>query len=274
MPDLSRSELSRPDLSRPDLSSQDLGRPHRVLILGGTTEARALAASCADRGIDAVTSLAGRTGTPLAVAGEVRVGGFGGADGLAGYLRTEQIDVLVDATHPFAATISAHAAQAADAAGVPLLVLRRPGWTARPGDRWHRVPSVASAAGLLPGLGRRVFLTTGRQSIGAFAARDDCWFLSRSVEPPEPPMPRHLEVLLDRGPFAVAAERALLTGHRIDVLVTKDSGGNTAKLDAARQLGVPVIVVDRPPAAGPASTASTVDEALHLLHRAGIVAAG
>jgi precorrin-6A/cobalt-precorrin-6A reductase len=251
----------------------DLSRPQRVLILGGTTEARALAASCAERGIHVVTSLAGRTSTPLAVAGEVRVGGFGGADGLAGYLRTEGFDALVDATHPFAATISAHAARAAGAAGVPLLVLRRPGWTERPGDRWHRVPSVAEAAGLLPGLGRRVFLTTGRQSIGAFADRDDCWFLSRSVEPPEPPMPRHLEVLLDRGPFAVAGERALLTGHRIDVLVTKDSGGSTAKLDAARELGVPVIVVDRPPA-GPAPAAATAEEALRRLHHAGINTAG
>jgi precorrin-6A/cobalt-precorrin-6A reductase len=236
----------------------------RVLILGGTTEARALAAACAEAGVGTVTSLAGRTSAPLAIAGAVRTGGFGGADGLAAYLREERFAAVVDATHPFAATMSAHAAAAAASAGVPLLVLRRPGWTEQPGDRWHRVPSVAAAAGLLPELGRRVFLTTGRQGIAAFAVLDECWFLARSVEPPEPPMPRRLQVLLDRGPFDVAAERDLLRGHRIDVLVTKDSGGVPAKLTAARDLGVPVIMVDRPPA-GPGPVAATVEDALSWL---------
>jgi precorrin-6A/cobalt-precorrin-6A reductase len=247
----------------------------RVLVLGGTTEARALAAACADRpGLDTVTSLAGRTSAPLAIAGAVRTGGFGGADGLAGYVREHRIAAVVDATHPFAATMSAHAAAATAAAGVPLLVLRRPGWTEQPGDRWHRVPAVPAAADLLPALGRRVFLTTGRQSIAAFAELDACWFLARSVEPPEPPMPRRLEVLLDRGPFRVAGERALLTGHRIDVLVTKDSGGATAKLEAARDLGVPVIMVDRPPA-GPGPVVATVADALRWLdHQLGTIAPG
>ncbi|GAA2856566.1 precorrin-6A reductase [Actinoplanes cyaneus] len=212
----------------------------RVLILGGTTEARELAALIAGEH-EVITSLAGRTSAPRLPAGEVRVGGFGGPEGLARYLAEQRIDVLVDATHPFAARISANAA----AMAVPTLILRRPGWVASPGDDWQRVASVADAAAALTG--GRVFLTTGRQTIHAFAHRDDCWFLARSVEPPAPPMPRHLEVLLDRGPFTVEGERWLLAEHRIDVLVTKDSGGSDAKLAAARAEGVRVILVDRPP---------------------------
>ncbi|GAB1642090.1 cobalt-precorrin-6A reductase [Krasilnikovia sp. MM14-A1259] len=225
----------------------------RVLILGGTTEGRALAAACADLpGLHVTSSLAGRTSAPLHVAGRVRVGGFGGVDGLTAYLRSERVGALVDATHPFAATMSAHAATAAARAGVPLLVLRRPGFASRPGDDWHRVPTVAAAADLLPTLGEQVFLTTGRQSIAAFAGVTGCWFLSRSVEPPEPPVPARLRVVLDRGPFTVAGERALLAAHRIDVLVTKDSGGAAPKLDAARHRGIPVVMIDRPGAATPA----------------------
>ncbi|AEV87875.1 cobalt-precorrin-6x reductase [Actinoplanes sp. SE50] len=216
----------------------------RILLLGGTTEARRLAGLTADDH-EVTTSLAGRTSAPLRPAGDVRIGGFGGADGLARYLVEQRIDVLVDATHPFAAGISGNAGSAAAATGVPLLVVRRPGWTATPGDAWHRVASLEAAVARLTG--GRVFLTTGRQTIGAFAARDDCWFLARSVEPPEPPLPRRLEVLLDRGPFTVAGERDLLLRHRIDVLVTKDSGGSDAKLVAARELGVPVLMIDRPP---------------------------
>lgn len=231
----------------------------RVLLLGGTTEARRLAGLVAGE-CTVVTSLAGRTTDPLLPAGEVRIGGFGGVDGLAGYLRDERIDVVVDATHPFAATMSGHAFQVCTALGVPLLILRRPGWTARPGDEWHRVASLPEAAVMLPRLGRRVFLTTGRQGLAHFAGLDGCWFLARSVEPPAGAMPRHLEVLLDRGPFTVEAERELITRHRVDVLVTKDSGGADAKLTAARELGVPVLMVNRPPA--PATTAvSTADAA-------------
>lgn len=231
----------------------------RVLILGGTTEARELAALIAGEH-EVTTSLAGRTSAPRLPAGEVRVGGFGGAGGLADYLRKRRIDVLVDATHPFAARISANAA----AMDVPLLVLRRPGWTASPGDEWHRVASVGEAATRLKD--QRVFLTTGRQTIREFAGLDDCWFLARSVEPPEPPMPRRLEVLLDRGPFTVESERRLLTEHRIDVLVTKDSGGADAKLAAARAEGVPVLMIDRP--AGPAAPAvPTADAAAAWLRR-------
>ncbi|MDI6103177.1 cobalt-precorrin-6A reductase [Actinoplanes sp. NEAU-A12] len=239
----------------------------RVLLLGGTTEARRLAGLVAGE-FTVVTSLAGRTTDPLLPAGEVRIGGFGGVDGLAGYLRDERIDVVVDATHPFAATMSGHAFDACAALGVPLLILRRPGWTAGAGDEWHRVASLPEAAQTLPRLGRRVFLTTGRQGLALFAGLDGCWFLARSVEPPAGVMPRHLEVLLDRGPFTVEGERELITRHRIDVLVTKDSGGADAKLVAARELGVPVLMVNRPPAP-PATTVSTADAAVSWLRARG-----
>ncbi|MFE3849562.1 cobalt-precorrin-6A reductase [Streptomyces griseorubiginosus] len=223
--------------------------PH-VLILGGTTEARELAAALAGRpGVRVTTSLAGRVARPGAIAGEVRVGGFGGAEGLADWLRAEHVDALVDATHPFARAITANAARAAAVTGVPSLVLRRPGWHPGPRDRWHPVDSLAEAAESLPGLGRRVFLTTGRMELAAFAHLTDLHFVVRSVEPPEAPMPPHTEVILARGPFTVADESALLHDHRIDVLVTKDSGGaaTAAKLTAARELALPVVVVRRPP---------------------------
>ncbi|BEL12069.1 cobalt-precorrin-6A reductase [Actinoplanes sichuanensis] len=238
-----------------------------MLVLGGTTEARRLAGMVADE-FDVVTSLAGRTTDPLRPAGDVRIGGFGGVDGLTRYLRDERIDAVVDATHPFAAAISGNAAVACGASGVPLLMVKRPGWTAGPGDEWHRVASLPEAAGLLPGLGRRVFLTTGRQGLAHFAGLDGCWFLARSVEPPTGAVPPHLEVLLDRGPFTVESERELIIGHRIDVLVTKDSGGADAKLVAARELGVPVLMVNRPPTPD-ARTVSTADAAASWLRTLG-----
>jgi precorrin-6A/cobalt-precorrin-6A reductase len=236
----------------------------RVLLLGGTTEARALAGLLTRAGYEVITSLAGRTRAPLHPAGELRVGGFGGVDGLAGYLRDARIDVLIDATHPFAATMTGHAVAAGGALGVPLLILRRPGWAAGRGDEWHRVASLAEAAALVPSLGRRVFLTTGRQGLAEFAELDECWFLARSVEPPGSPAPRRLDVLLDRGPFTVEGERALIAAHRIDVLVTKDSGGSDAKLAAARAARIPVVMVDRP-ALPPAAVVATPDEALAWL---------
>lgn len=236
-----------------------------ILILGGTTEARTLAAALAGGGLTVITSLAGRTSSPLLPAGELRIGGFGGAGGLAAYLRERGIDGLVDATHPFAADMSANAANAAAATGVPLLALRRPGWVEQPGDDWHRVPSIADAAALLPGLGRRVFLTTGRQEIAAFAELGDCWFLARSVEPPSPPMPKNLEVVLDRGPFTLDGELHLLRTHRIDVLVSKNSGGADAKLAAARRTRTPVVLIDRPQSPSGVPTATTVSEAVAWL---------
>ena len=218
----------------------------RLLILGGTTEARALAAACAAAlpHLATISSLAGRTTEPIVPEGSLRIGGFGGVPGLVSYLRTEHVAAIIDATHPFADRMTRHAAEAASVTGIPVLRLQRPGWTEQPGDHWHRVPTMTEAAAAVHG---RVFLTTGRQEIAAFADRDDCWFLARSVEPPQPPMPGRLEVILDRGPFTVDGETALLADHRIDVLVTKDSGGADAKLAAARARNVPVVVVDRPP---------------------------
>lgn len=236
-----------------------------LLILGGTAEARRLATALAgERGLRVVSSLAGRVRAPVLPPGETRLGGFGGADGLARWLRDEGIDAVVDATHPFAARMTANAAAACAATGVPLLVLNRPGWCAGPGDDWRRVGSLPAAAALLPSLGRRVFLTTGRRGLATFAGLDDLWFLVRSVDPPDGPAPHRMRVLLDRGPFAVDAERALLREHRVEVLVTKNSGGtmSAAKLTAAREARVPVVMVDRPPVPAGVVTASTVDEAL------------
>ncbi|OON81885.1 cobalt-precorrin-6A reductase [Streptomyces tsukubensis] len=225
-----------------------LTRPH-VLVLGGTTEARALAAALDERPeLRVTTSLAGRVKDPAALPGAVRVGGFGGAAGLAAWLGAHRVDAVVDATHPFAADITAHAGLAAAETGVPLAVLRRPGWEPVAGDQWRRVPSLRDAARALAGHGREVFLTTGRTGLAEFSGLDGHHFLVRAVEPPEPPFPRHLRVLLDRGPYTVHGETELLRAHRVDVLVTKDSGGAAtgAKLAAARALGVPVLMVDRP----------------------------
>ncbi|MEU3281007.1 cobalt-precorrin-6A reductase [Streptomyces antibioticus] len=223
-----------------------------VLILGGTTEARRLAELLHGRpGLRLTSSLAGRVAAPRLPPGEVRIGGFGGTEGLTAWLREHAVDMLVDATHPFAGTMSFHAAAAAATTRVPLLALRRPGWVPVPGDRWREVASLAEAAAALPGLGRRVFLTTGRMGLAAFAdLPDDLWFLVRSVDAPEPPYPARTEVLLDRGPFTLDGERDLLSRHRIDVVVTKDSGGaaTAPKLTAAREAGLPVVVVRRPPA--------------------------
>lgn len=235
--------------------------------MGGTGEARRLAAALQGRTGYAVTSsLAGRVATPALPSGEVRIGGFGGVDGLLGWLRDRRVDAVVDATHPFAARITAHAVAATTALRLPLLVLRRPGWTAGPGDRWRRVPDATAAAGLLPGMGERVFLATGRGDLGAFAALDDHWFLLRAVDPPAPPVPRRRHLVLARGPFTVDGERGLLGEHRIDVVVTRDSGGDltAAKLVAARELALPVLLLDRPPA--PAAPAvATVEEAVGWL---------
>lgn len=241
-----------------------------VLVLGGTTEARELAASLATRpDVRVTTSLAGRVSRPEAQAGDVRIGGFGGAEGLATWLREYEVDAVVDATHPFAAAITANAARAAAATGVPAVVLRRPGWRPGPGDRWHPADSLTEAAALLPPLGHRVFLTTGRLGLAAFAALTEAHFLVRSVEAPEPPLPPHTEVLLARGPFTVDGERALLREHRIDVLVSKDSGGEAtaAKLVAARDLGLPVVVVRRPPLP---PGVSAVPDAAQALSRLGL----
>ncbi|MFI1252772.1 cobalt-precorrin-6A reductase [Streptomyces netropsis] len=243
-------------------------RPRHVLILGGTTEARRLAAElAADPALRVTSSLAGRVAAPRLPAGQVRIGGFGGPEGLARWLREQQVDALIDATHPFAGTISFNAARAAADVHVPLLALRRPGWVAGPDDDWHPVGSLAEAADALPALGGRAFLTTGRMGLAAFAHLEDMWFLVRSVDAPEPPMPARTEVLLDRGPFTVEGEAELLRRYGIDVLVTKDSGAaaTAAKLVAAREAGIPVVVVRRPPAPEGVPVAADPAEAVRWL---------
>ena len=239
----------------------------RVLILGGTSEASTLAAACAGRGdLEVISSLAGRTKAPQAPPGEVRVGGFGGAAGLERFLSERAIDRVVDASHPFAEQIGRNAEAACRAAGVPRLRLLRPPWRRQPGDRWVEVADLAEAAGRLPELGRRAFLTIGQQDLDAFADLRDVWLLIRTIERPAEPLPAQAHWVQARGPFTLADELELLSDHAIDVLVTKASGGEVtrAKIEAARQLVLPVLMVRRPPPpAGPVVT--TVAEALDWL---------
>ncbi|NEB75484.1 cobalt-precorrin-6A reductase, partial [Streptomyces sp. SID14478] len=215
--------------------------PH-VLVLGGTTEARRLAETLHGT-VRLTSSLAGRVAAPRLPPGEVRVGGFGGAAGMADWIRDHAVSAVIDATHPFAERISFNAAGAAATAHVPLLALRRPGWVPGAGDDWREAGSLAEAAQAVRGLGERVFLTTGRMGLAAFAHIDDAFFLVRSVDAPQPPFPPRSQVLLDRGPFTLDGEREILARHRIDVLVTKDSGGaaTAPKLTAAREAGIPVV---------------------------------
>jgi len=226
----------------------------RLLILGGTTEARELAALMAERAgqqIEVLTSLAGRTAVPAPVAGNVRRGGFGAAAGLAEFLRSERIDWLVDATHPFATRISEHAAAAAAATGIPRLVLLRASWTPQPGDRWIEVDDARAAAAVLPSLGRRVWLTVGANDVATFSGLPETWFLVRRVDPPQAELPLSDHTLiLGRAPFPLAGERALIERYRIEVLVCRASGGGAtaAKLQAAREAGLPVVMIRRPPA--------------------------
>ncbi|MFD8806183.1 cobalt-precorrin-6A reductase [Streptomyces sp. NPDC059597] len=247
--------------------------PPHLLILGGTTEARELAAALATHpAVRVTTSLAGRVTRPGPLTGDTRTGGFGGPEGLSDWLRTHRVDALIDATHPFARRITTNALQAARQANIPALVLRRPGWHPTPDDDWHPVPSLTAAATVLPTLGTRVLLTTGRLGLAAFAALENLHFLVRSVEPPAPPLPPHTELLLARGPFALPDELNLLRAHRTDVLVTKNSGGDATapKLTAARQLGLPVVVVERPPLPEDAVTVPDAGGALGWLRALGM----
>jgi precorrin-6A/cobalt-precorrin-6A reductase len=223
----------------------------RVLVLGGTIEARQLATALSEAGRRCIYSLAGRVERPRVPPGDVRIGGFGGPAGLAGWLLENRIIAVIDATHPFAERISASADWACERTDIPLLRLERPGWHARPDDDWHWVADVESAAAAATAIGERVFVTTGRQGLAAYAPYSEGWFLIRCVEPPDPPLPPRHALVLDRGPYTTEGELALLNEHRIDVIVTKDSGGSLtcAKLDAARRRGLPVVVVRRPPRA-------------------------
>lgn len=226
----------------------------RVLVLGGTTEASALAALLARRDdIDAMLSLAGRTAAPVRPAIPFRIGGFGGAAGLADYLHGAKVDAVVDATHPFARQMSENAARACASAAVPLLVLSRPAWAPGRGDRWTEVADAEAAADALGQKRRIVFLTVGRLSLPAFARAPHHRYIVRSIDPPErlDGLPDH-RVVLARGPFDVAEECALMRQEGVEVLVTKNSGGEAAgaKLAAARQLGLPVVVIRRPPRPG------------------------
>lgn len=244
----------------------------RILILGGTGEAARLAARlAADPRFSVETSLAGRTAKPAKLAGEVRMGGFGGAEGLARHIRETGVRVLVDATHPFAAQIRANAAAAAKATGVPLLRLERPTWAKQRGDRWHEVDTLAEAATLAPKLGTRAFLTVGQKEIAAFANLPQTHFLVRLVEPPPAPLPlADYHLLLERGPFDEADELQLLRLHKIDLVIAKHSGGAAThgKIAAARDLRIPVILQRRPALPegyAPAATVETVEAAVAWL---------
>jgi len=242
----------------------------RILVLGGTGEARALAAALLAEGMDVLSSLAGRVQRPRLPEGPVRIGGFGGADGLAAFLRQERFAAVVDTTHPFATTITANAALAAEQVGVPRLVLRRPGWDVDP--VWQIVPDMAGAADAVRTWdGDSVFLTTGRRDLAVFAADERHRFLVRTVDPPDGALPPRVTLLLDRGPYTVDGERRLLREHGIGLLVTKDSGGSmtSAKLQAAREAGVQVVVVRRPPLPAGSEVVTTVEDVLDWVAQLG-----
>ena len=244
------------------------GHKTRLLILGGTGEAVALARAAIARFGDrlaVISSLAGATADPVRPPGEVRIGGFGGAAGLRRFLAEQGIDLVLDATHPFAATMQANAVEAAAQAGVPRCRLLRPEWRRQPGDRWIEVDGLAQAAAALGVLGSRVFLALGGRDLAAFAALPGHWFLVRAVSPPQSPVINGLFVQA-RGPFALADERRLLEEHRIDAVVCRQSGGAGAgaPIDAARALGLPVVMIRRPPAPPPPVVAS-VEAALEWI---------
>ena len=234
----------------------------KILILGGTEEARDLASRLVGRGHDVVTSLAGRTQGPILPEGAVRVGGFGGASGLSAYVRSAGIERLVDATHPYAGTMSRNAVAAAQDTGVPLVRLMRPEWVQPEGADWTIVETSAEAASALPE-SAAVLLTTGHAGLTQFLDRSDCRFVVRLIEPPAIVMPPHAQLLQRRPPYGLEDEMVLLERERITHLVTKNSGGRqtAAKLEAAQRLGIKVIMIARP-AYGPAIEVSSVEEAI------------
>ena len=220
-----------------------------ILILGGTTEASALAVKLADLGETAVLSYAGRVEDPKPQPVETRVGGFGGVAGLTEYIRVNNVTHLVDATHPFAAQMSGNAILAAQGTGTPLIALSRAPWQPVPGDDWHLVPDVPAVVAALNGQARRIFLALGRMHLAAFAEQAQHHYILRLVDPPAevPPLPHHT-VIVARGPFDLAGDTALLKTHRVELVVARNAGGKgaSAKLAAARALGLPVLMIDRP----------------------------
>ncbi|MHA6263856.1 cobalt-precorrin-6A reductase [Arenibacterium sp. CAU 1754] len=220
-----------------------------LLVLGGTTEATALANMLGERGICGTFSYAGRVERPKRQPLPTRIGGFGGADGLAEYLRENRITHVVDATHPFAAQMSRNAVEACAACNIPLVALTRAPWVAQPGDRWTTVPDIPAAVAALDGAKRRVMLAIGRMHLDQFATAPDHFYLLRLVDPTEGKLPfADFHTVISRGPFTVADDTALMAKHKIDLLVAKNAGGigARAKIDAARALNIPVLMIDRP----------------------------
>jgi precorrin-6A/cobalt-precorrin-6A reductase len=242
----------------------------RILILGGTTEARVLGERLAKRGLDVTLSLAGRTALPVPHVVPVRAGGFGGAAGLADYLIGNEIDALVDATHPYASVISANAVEAAGKTGVAFITLLRLPWTAVAGDRWTEVSDVREAVRTIGAQPRHVFVALGRNDLVPFTQAPQHHYLIRSVDPVDPPLPLpHAVYITARGPFSEADDRALMTAHAINVVIAKNSGGAAAygKIAAARALGIDIILVRRPSA--PAAPAvETIDAVMEWLDHA------
>ena len=222
--------------------------PMRVLLLGGTGEGVVLAERLAARAdLHVISSLAGRVKAPKLPVGAVRSGGFGGVSGLMTYLQEEGVDLVVDATHPFAAQMSRHAEMACQALGLPLLAYVRPAWTRVDGDQWDEVADFRAAAEIISRRKGRVFLAIGRQEIAAFRECREAFFVVRSIDMPEV-LPPHATVILDRGPFELEADLGMLREHGIDYIVCKNSGGSAtySKVEAARRLGLPVIMIQRP----------------------------
>jgi precorrin-6A/cobalt-precorrin-6A reductase len=243
----------------------------RALILGGTGEANRLAEQIAREGIDAIYSYAGRTQVPLGHSLPTRIGGFGGAEGLADFIRLERITHVIDATHPFAADMSRNAVTACAATQIPLIALERAPWCKIPGDKWIEVPDIAAAVAALPEARSRVFLAIGRQHLLPFGAKTQHAYTLRFVDPPEkaPPLP-DAQIIISRGPFTLAGELELMRSRGIEWLVARNSGGTgaRAKIDAARELDLPVVMIARPELPERPSVASVQEVLAWLGHDA------
>jgi len=244
----------------------------KILILGGTGDAVKLAAKLATISeIEVISSLAGRTKKPAALVGQVRIGGFGGAEGLANYLQQNSIDILIDATHPCAGQITHNGAIASHIANIPHLMLVRPQWERVTGDEWIEVESVEAASKAIPKSVNRIFITSGRQQLEPFLQRSqvypETWYLMRSIDPPEIELPNS-KMLLDRGPFSLDQERKLLRDYQIQAIVSKNSGGDAtyAKIIAARELGIPIVMVQRP-ARAEGEKVTSIEEAIAWLQQ-------